>query len=128
MAISTAHLPSGVNGDGTLFSMTSSSAVSFIYSFTGGLMGQSPWPGWCKSSDGNFYGTAYEGGAYSYGSVFKSKPNGLFTVLYEFTGDADGAYPYAGLVQGRDGNFYGTTLEVAPAVMARHSAWPRTAP
>jgi uncharacterized repeat protein (TIGR03803 family) len=36
--------------------------------------------------------------------------NGVVTGLYEFTDGDDGAYPYAGLIQGTDGNFYGTTL------------------
>ena len=33
----------------------------------------------------------------------------VFTNLYSFTGTNDGANPYAGLVQGSDGYFYGTT-------------------
>jgi len=33
----------------------------------------------------------------------------VFSTLYSFTGGNDGADPYAGLVQGSDGNFYGTT-------------------
>src|ERR1039457_7248238 len=101
----------GANGDGTLFRMTSSSVVTFLYSFTGGVDGAYPLAGLVQGSDGNFYGTAYEGGANSFGSVFKMTPNGTVTALYEFTGSSDGAYPYAGLVQGRDGNFYGTTVQ-----------------
>ena len=101
----------GTNGYGTLFRMTSGNVVTFLYSFTGGVDGADPLAGLVQGSDGNFHGTAYEGGANSFGSVFKMTPNGAVTALYEFTGDTDGAYPYAGLVQGRDGNFYGTTLE-----------------
>ena len=33
----------------------------------------------------------------------------VFTNLYSFTGGNDGAIPTAALVQGSDGNFYGTT-------------------
>ncbi len=71
-------------------------------------------PGWCKATDGNFYGTTYSGGAgiYGNGTVFKITPTGTLTTLYSFctqSGCADGDNPAAGLVQGTDGNFYGTT-------------------
>jgi len=62
----------------------------------------------------NFYGTAYFGGNFSAcargcGTVFRVTPSGTVTTIHEFD-SADGAFPYAGLVQGIDGNFYGTTL------------------
>ncbi len=62
-------------------------------------------------SGGNFYGTSSLGGAYNLGTVFEISPAGAVTVLYSFgaNGSADGAYPYAGLVQGSDGSLYGTT-------------------
>ncbi len=101
----------GANGYGTLFSMTTRGVVTFPYSFTGGVDGANPVAGLVQGSDGNFYGTAYQGGANSYGSIFKMTPAGAVTLLYEFTGADDGAFPYAGLTQGKDGNFYGTTLE-----------------
>ena len=41
--------------------------------------------------------------------MFKISTNGALTTLYSFTGGNDGANPQAGLVQGSDGNFYGTT-------------------
>jgi uncharacterized repeat protein (TIGR03803 family) len=59
---------------------------------------------------GTLYGTSVNGGASNYGSVFKSSnKRDTVQILYSFTGGADGAYPYAGLVQDKSGNFYGTT-------------------
>jgi uncharacterized repeat protein (TIGR03803 family) len=63
-----------------------------------------------QGSDGNFYGTTELGGSGTFGTVFKMTPSGMLTTLYNFSGGADGRYPCAGLVQGGDGNFYGTTF------------------
>ena len=41
--------------------------------------------------------------------VFKLDPSGNETVLYNFTGGADGGGPSAGVVRDTDGNLYGTT-------------------
>jgi uncharacterized repeat protein (TIGR03803 family) len=63
---------------------------------------------------GDFYGTTYAGGIKTLGcqsgcgTVFKITPLGALTTLYTFHG-RDGQGPIAGLVQGTDGNFYGTT-------------------
>jgi uncharacterized repeat protein (TIGR03803 family) len=66
--------------------------------------------GLVQGSDGNFYGTTGDGGTYSHGTVFRISPSGSCTSLYSFAGPpSDGASPLAGLVQGNDGNFYGTT-------------------
>lgn len=65
-----------------------------------------------QGSDGNFYGTTTNGGANGMGAVFKVTPAGSVTVLYDFCSQPiceDGGNPYTGLVQGPDGNFYGTT-------------------
>ena len=65
--------------------------------------------------DGSLYGTTYFGGTWHYGTVFRLIPpasTGLGwteNVLYSFQGGADAAYPYAGVVRGRDGVLYGTT-------------------
>ena len=66
-----------------------------------------------QGTDGNLYGTTQNGGAYDYGTVFKMTPTGTLTTLYSFCPQVpnctDGADPFAGLVVGTDGNFYGTT-------------------
>ena len=83
-----------------------------LYSFTGTLTsGEYPSSPLIQASDGILYGTTLEGGAYGYGTVFQVTTNGTRITLHSFNGGATGAYLYAGLVQGQDGNLYGTTLE-----------------
>jgi uncharacterized repeat protein (TIGR03803 family) len=56
------------------------------------------------------YGTTSQGGANSFGTVYKVSTTGTFTNLYSFTGGtSDGCDPYQGLNQGSDGYLYGTT-------------------
>jgi len=62
-----------------------------------------------QGSDGNFYGTTSSCGTNGAGTVFKLNTNGVLTTLYAFTGYNDGGGPEAGLVEGSDGYFYGTT-------------------
>ena len=106
---------------GTIFKITPSGALTTLYSFcaeSGCADGDGPVAGLFQGTDGNFYGTTSGGGAGSYcplgtcGTVFKITPAAALTTLYSFcsqTGCADGYEPVAGLVQGTDGNFYGTT-------------------
>ena len=54
-------------------------------------------------------GPTYAGGTNALGTVFSISPAGDVTTLYSFTGGLDGGQPKAALVQGIDGNFYGTT-------------------
>jgi uncharacterized repeat protein (TIGR03803 family) len=79
-----------------------------LHNFTGGSDGGFPLYGsLVHDKAGNLYGTTYQGGGSSYGTVFKVTKSGKETVLYSFTGGADGGYPYAGLVL--SGNaLYGT--------------------
>ncbi len=67
-----------------------------------------------QASDGNFYGTTQLGGTHLKGSVFRMNSAGVVTTLYHFTGHADGAFPYGGVVEGLDGNFYGSTTSDLP--------------
>ncbi len=100
----------GVNGAGTVFKITLTGSLTTLYNFTDGADGGFPIAGLVQGTDGNFYGTTYSGGTDSAGTVFQITPTGSLTTLYSFTGGADGVSPYAPLVQGTDGNFYGTTL------------------
>jgi uncharacterized repeat protein (TIGR03803 family) len=105
-----------VEGCGTVFKITSSGALTTLYSFcskTGCTDGQGPNAGLVQGTDGDLYGTAYGGGDNGDGTIFKITTAGKWTLLYTFcpeTGCADGQVPNAGLIQATDGNFYGTTL------------------
>src|SRR5208337_2819999 len=102
----------GANGSGTVFKITPKGTRTTLHSFcsqTGCTDGYYPWAGLIQATDGNFYGTTSEGGgATSAGTVFMITPAGTLTTLHSFDG-TDGGQPYSGLVQGYDGNFYGTT-------------------
>jgi uncharacterized repeat protein (TIGR03803 family) len=66
--------------------------------------------GLIRDSAGNFYGTTNGGGASGAGVVFKIDTSGNETVLYSFTGGADGGFPlWAVLARDSAGNLYGTT-------------------
>ncbi len=87
-----------------------------LYSFAGGADGGNPLSSLVMDVAGNLYGTTFVAGAYGAGSVFELSPNGTGgwkeTVLYSFTGGADGANPYyADVIFDEAGNLYGTTVE-----------------
>jgi len=106
----------GETGVGTVFKITPDRVLTTLYSFcsqTNCTDGEAPYGGLVQANSGTFYGTASEGGAYGYGTVFKITPDGVLTTLYSFCSQAncaDGSYPDASLVRGTDGNYYGITL------------------
>jgi uncharacterized repeat protein (TIGR03803 family) len=117
------EIGSGYYGYGSVFKMTSGGTFTSLYSFSG-PDGRGPVGNLMQGADGNLYGATTDGGALasvSNGSLFQITTNGILTTLYSFglPGDftnilpADvfhtGAHPVAGVVQGTDGNFYGTT-------------------
>jgi uncharacterized repeat protein (TIGR03803 family)/probable HAF family extracellular repeat protein len=94
---------SGLNSAGSVFKLDAAGTLT-VYTFTGtGPSGDLIW-----DDAGNLYGTATAGGPSDRGTVFMLNPAGTETVLYRFTGGADGAHP-SGLVRDDAGNLYGTT-------------------
>jgi uncharacterized repeat protein (TIGR03803 family) len=106
----------GTHQSGTMFKITPAGKLTTIHDFCApplctGADGGGP-AGLVEGTDGNFYGTN-GGGKYGEGTVFKITPGGALTTLYSFcaqTGCSDGQIPNGGLIQGADGNFYGTTV------------------
>jgi uncharacterized repeat protein (TIGR03803 family) len=108
-----------VSPHGTLFRTSVNGGLTTLYPFcakapcTDGTNVN----GVIQATDGNFYGTARYGGTGTYcssycGTVFKITPGGAFSKLHDFCSEhpcLDGGNPLAGLIQGTDGNFYGTT-------------------
>jgi len=100
---------------GTFYKMTLSGEITTLYSFceTLCLDGYGP-NGIMQASDGNFYGTAGFGGAFSEGTLFQLTPAGQFKLLHTFCSVppncADGYHPFYPPIQASDGNFYGTAF------------------
>ena len=100
----------GVAGMGVVFKVNAAGQETVLHSFTGGADGAYPRGGVTLDAAGNIYGTTYSGGAANDGVVFKIDATGAETVLYSFTGGADGANPCAGVILDAAGNLYGTTF------------------
>jgi len=90
-----------------------SGSENALYNFAGGSDPKLPYAGLVFDKAGNLYGTTELGGANNQGTVFEIIPNAngtwTETVLYNFTGSADGGQPYGSLVFDGAGNLYGTT-------------------
>jgi uncharacterized repeat protein (TIGR03803 family) len=100
----------GTSGAGTVYKIDGTThQESVFYSFTGGDDGGVPYGSLVRDSAGNLYGTTSRGGAFAQGAVFELNASGTETVLYSFTGGADGGVPQAGLAIDSAGNLYGTT-------------------
>jgi uncharacterized repeat protein (TIGR03803 family) len=102
-------------GYGVVFELNAASKYTALYRFTGGADGAFPLSGVIRDPAGNLYGTTKAGGIAACaggggcGVVYKVDPSGTETVLYTFTGRADGNGPYSGLVADPADNLYGTT-------------------
>src|SRR3954470_405986 len=86
------------------------STTKLGYSFSGSMDGEYTDTELVRDSAGNLYGTSVQGGTYGGGTVFQVTPAGVHTVLYNFTGGADGGEPYKGVTLDSEGNLYGTAV------------------
>lgn len=102
----------GPHSKGTVFKIDAAGNLTTLHSFSGSPNeGANPVAGLAQGNDGNFYGTTALGGTGSRGAIFKIDAAGNLMTVHSFTGSPnDGALPFAGLIQGSDGNFYGTTV------------------
>jgi uncharacterized repeat protein (TIGR03803 family) len=112
----------GAYGGGTVFKITPTGVLTTLHSFDG-RDGDEPF-GLVQAANGDLYGTTEVGGADygarspGYGTIFKITPTGKLTRLYSFCSQrdcADGTNPFATLIQGTNGNFYGTTSQGGPS-------------
>ncbi len=105
---------SGVtNPAGTVFRITPAGSLTTLYTFEFQVDGDEPFAGVLRLDDGTLFGTTRGSGSFN-GSVFALASTGDFTNLHTFTGyfsGADGGHPEAPLVDGGDGNLYGTTTD-----------------
>lgn len=84
-----------------------------LYTFSGGTDGYNPQTGVVSDSQGNLYGTTYDGGTYGWGTIFELKHSAkgwTQEVIYNFEGSDDGFYPAGNLLIDKAGNLYGMTL------------------
>jgi uncharacterized repeat protein (TIGR03803 family) len=96
-------------GCGTIFKITPKGKYTTLHNFNGIPDGGQPLATMTQAPNGKFYGTASAlGTKESYGTVFTITPKGKFAVVHQFN-NTDGAYPFGGLIMGKDGNFYGQT-------------------
>jgi uncharacterized repeat protein (TIGR03803 family) len=112
----------GAGGYGSVFRITTQGALQTLYSFCtlpNCSDGAYPYGGVVQGPNGNFYGMTFQGGAGcaaaggGCGTVYRITPQGVLTTLHSFDGN-DGGFSYAGLVLGKDGLFYGTTIYGEP--------------
>ena len=104
-------LQGGGNKCGTVFRISTGGAFTTLHNFNR-ADGCGPEAVLIQGSDGSIYGTTNRGGSRGLGTIFKINLASKFSRLYSFCSEsncADGREPVAGLIQGTDGNFYGTT-------------------
>jgi len=109
-------------GCGTIFRINPDGSFATLYTFcsqSGCPDGAAPVGALVQATNGNFYGTTTNGGMYTCsgnlysqtcGTIFQITSKGELTTLHNFR-SIEGYYPYAGLTQGMNGNFYGTTYQ-----------------
>jgi uncharacterized repeat protein (TIGR03803 family) len=107
----------GSANNGTAFKITPAGVLTKLHNFgvlVGHTDGYFPIAGLVLGTNGNLYGVTEDGGQKGGGTFYRLTPSGVFTTLYSFCSApqcADGDAPTNALIQGTDGNFYGTTKD-----------------
>jgi len=100
----------GAYDQGTVFKVSNTGKETVLHSFGAYQTdGASPYRGLIWGGQGLLYGVTIGGGAYNHGTVFKLSRTGEESLVYSFTGGADGGQPESGLTRDDAGNLYGTT-------------------
>jgi uncharacterized repeat protein (TIGR03803 family) len=108
----------GTFHSGTIFKLTTSGTLTTVYDFCqltncadgGGPLG---FGSLIQATDGNLYGVTRNGGK-GFGTIYQLSPSGTLKTIYKFCKGGAGTHPCLdgsqpnGLVEGLDGNFYGT--------------------
>jgi len=97
----------GYYGNGVVFKLAGGILTTLHSFYQAGGDGYSPDSGVTLDTKGNIYGTAPGGGAYGYGVLYEVTAAGQYSILYSFTGGADGGTPRNALIY-KGGNLYGT--------------------
>ena len=103
----------GADSLGAVFKIDTTRKEAVLYSFTGppdgGGDGAFSYEGVIRDPAGNLYGVTSKGGASGAGVVYELDTTGKETLLYSFSGGADGGDPDSALLFDSKGNLYGTT-------------------
>jgi uncharacterized repeat protein (TIGR03803 family) len=100
---------------GTVFSLATNGALTTLVNFRG-PNGAAPNSALALGNDGYFYGMTTQGGntnlngGLGLGTVFRFSTNGSLATLIKFD-STNGALPYGKLIEGPDGDYYGTTSQ-----------------
>lgn len=102
----------GTIGYGVVFKITATGKLTVLHNLNGTTDGFGPIGGLVQATDGNFYGTASDGGTANQGTIFRISPTKPYpyNILYEFDGTT-GSYPEVTLVQHTNGILYGDTQQ-----------------
>ena len=96
------------SGCGTIYKLDKTRHITelYIFGYNSGTFGPNQLT---RDASGALYGTAWGGGAYGAGTVWRLSANGAFRVLHSFDGYAGGSGPYGAVLRDSKGTLYSTT-------------------
>ncbi len=108
----------GIQQAGVVFAIDKQGNESVVHSFNPNVNdGFNTWSGLIRDPSGNFYGMTLAGGGFNAnclglfgcGTIYEIMVGGTEKILYRFTGESDGQFPYGGLIRDADGTLYGAS-------------------